>query len=177
MVADLKFVVVKFEGMARTKRIEDVRKAEEAKKTEEDIEGVAKLARLKHPHLGEVKRIGKKFKTSQARKKKARMEAKLKMEKKVKKHMKKEVKMKMDLTNMKKKMKKVTRDPYSSIRTDEEDIVEQVRRIVDIVTTWKSLPLGDVANATAVKMVDDVLKNLVPSISGGPSRTTSSAAT
>ncbi|KAK9090834.1 hypothetical protein Sjap_024011 [Stephania japonica] len=61
--------------------------------------------------------------------------------------------------------------------TNEEDnIYDQVRRAVDVVTALKSLPPGELANTTAVKMADEVLKHLAMSTSGGQSGMTSSTA-
>ncbi|KAK9116390.1 hypothetical protein Sjap_015337 [Stephania japonica] len=53
----------------------------------------------------------------------------------------------------------------------------RVRRVVNVVTASKALPPGEVANAVAVKMADEVFKHLAMSTFGGPLGTTSSAAT
>ncbi|KAK9083398.1 hypothetical protein Scep_029869 [Stephania cephalantha] len=98
---------------------------------------------------------------------------KIPSKKKVKKRMKKKMERKVKLKGMsKKKSKKKKRKKIKILlsKWSEKGLMEKFMVVMDVVTTWKALLSGEGDRATAVNMVDEVLKHLTiigaPTLSG-----------
>ncbi|KAK9096331.1 hypothetical protein Sjap_021828 [Stephania japonica] len=166
-------------GMDHIKRIEDVRKAEEARKTEEVNKKTTKTGK----RVGRIAQIDREEMHDQSSEEKKRedgseAESGEKSEK-IDKEGSESDNEKEDEEEGRETGEDEEEEEKERINhetKEEDDIYDRVRRVVDPVTPWKSLSPGEVANLATVKIVDEVFQYLVMTTSGGPSGTTSSAA-